>query len=238
VFKPTCVLAVCAAIVAATPAPARAQSGERAFLNFGVGAQPERHSVTASTSFPLYDETATVSAEQHISNGPLFEIGCGAHVTRSLAIGAAFSTFGRPGGGTLTASVPDPIFYNRPANLSRDASDLEHKERSIHVQALYFVPVNEKFDISLSAGPSFIHVSQDLITASVDSGTGAVTPTPVTETGNAVGFNAGGQINYLFTSRYGVGLFVGYAGGSVDLPHATGFKVGGFRTGLALQARF
>jgi len=239
VFKPTCVLAVCAAIVAAIPAAARAQSsGERAFLNFGVGAQPERYSVTASSSFPLYDETATVSAEQHISNGPVFEIGGGARVTRSLAIGAAFSTFGRPGGGTLTASVPDPIFYNRPTNVSRDASDLEHKERSIHVQALYFVPVNEKFDIALSAGPSFIHVSQDLITASVDSGTGAVTPTPVTETGNAVGFNAGGQINYLFTSRYGVGLFVGYAGGSVDLPHATGFKVGGFRTGLALQARF
>jgi outer membrane protein with beta-barrel domain len=236
VFKPTCVLAVCAAIVAATPAPARAQSGERAFLNFGVGAQPERHSVTASTSFPVYDETATVSAEQHISNGPLFEIGGGARVTRSLAFGAAFSTFGRPGGGTLTASVPDPIFYNRPTSVSRDASDLEHKERSIHVQAMYFVPVNSKFDISLSAGPSFIHVSQELVTANVD--TGSVTAARVTESGNAVGFNAGGQLNYLFTSRYGVGLFVGYAGGSVDLPHATDFKVGGFRTGLALQARF
>jgi hypothetical protein len=238
VFKLTCVLAACAAILAAMPATARAQSGERAFLNFGAGAQPERHSLTASSSFPLYDETATVSAEQHISNGPLFEIGGGAHVNRSLAIGAAFSTFGRPGTSTLTASVPDPIFYNRPTTVSRDASDLEHKERSIHVQALYFVPVNEKFDISLSAGPSFIHVSQDLITTSVDSGAGSVTPTRVTETGSGVGFNAGGQLNYLFTSRYGVGLFLGYAGGSVDLPHASGFKVGGFRTGLALQARF
>jgi hypothetical protein len=239
VFKTTCVLAVCAAIVTAIPAAAQAQGGsDRAFLTFGLGAQPERHSVTASSSFPLYDETATVSAEQHISNGPLFEIGGGARVTSSLAIGAAFSTFGRPGGGTLTASVPDPIFYSRPTNVSRDASDLEHKERSIHVQALWFVPVNSRFDIALSAGPSFIHVSQELITASVDAGSQAVAPTRLTETGNAVGFNAGGQLNYLFTSRYGVGLFVGYAGGSVDLPHATDFKVGGFRTGLALQARF
>jgi hypothetical protein len=228
---------VCAAIVAAAPAPAQAQgNGDRAFLNFGVGAQPERHSLTASNSFPLYDETATVSAEQHISNGPLFEIGGGARVARSLAIGAAFSTFGRPGGATLTASVPDPGFYNRPTAVSRDASDLEHKERSIHVQAVYFVPVNAKFDISLSAGPSFIHVSQELVTANVDSG--SVAATRVTETGNAVGFNAGGQLNYLFTSRYSVGLFVGYVGGSVDLPHASDFTVGGFRTGLALQARF
>jgi hypothetical protein len=227
---------VCTAIVAAAPVAAQAQDGRRAFLNFGVGAQPERHSLTAASSFPLYDETATVSAEQHVSNGPLFEIGGGARVARSLAIGAGFSTFGRPGGGTLTASVPDPIFYSRPTTVSRDVSDLEHKERSIHVQALYFVPVNAKLDISLSAGPSFIHVSQELVTAAVDAG--SVTATRVTETGNAVGFNAGGQLNYLFTPRYGVGLFVGYAGGSVDLPHASDFKTGGFRTGLALQARF
>jgi len=238
VFKTTCVLAACAAIVAATPAAARAQSGERAFVNFGAGAQPERDSLTASASFPLYDETATVSAEQHISNGPLFEVGGGVRVSRGLAIGAAFSTFGRPGDATLTASVPDPIFFNRPTTVSRDASDLEHKERSIHVQAVYFVPVNSKFDISLSAGPSFIHVSQELATASVGSGTQSVTVTSATETGNAVGFNAGAQGNYLFTPRYGVGLFFGYAGGSVDLPHASDFKIGGFRTGLALQARF
>jgi hypothetical protein len=239
VFKTTCVLAVCAAIVAAIPATARAQtSGERAFINFGAGAQPERHSLTASESFPLYDETVTVSAEQHISNGPLFEIGGGLRVTRGLAVGAAFSTFGRSGGGTLSASIPDPVFYSRPTSVSRDASDLEHKERNIHLQALWFVPVNSKFDIAVSAGPSFIHVSQELATASIVAGAQTVTVTRATETGSTVGFNAGAQGHYLVAPHFGVGLFFGYAGGSVDLPHASDFKVGGFRTGLALQARF
>lgn len=239
-FKTTCVLAVCAAICAATPVTARAQSnGQRAFINVGVGAQPQRQSLTASTSFPLYDETATVAAVQHIRNGALIEIGGGMRVTRRpLAIGAAFSMFGRPGGGTLTAAVPDPVFYSRPTTVSADANDLDHQERSIHLQAIWLVPVNPKFDISLSAGPSFIHVSQELATATVASGTQSVTVARATEAGTAVGFNAGFQGNFMFASRYGVGLFVGYAGGSVDLPHASDFKVGGFRTGLALQARF
>jgi hypothetical protein len=238
VIKTTCVLAVCAAIVAVTPTVAQAQGGDRGFLNFGVGAQPQRHSLSASESFPLYDELATIAAVQHISNGALIQVGGGVHVTRSLAIGAAFSTFGRPGGGTLTASVPDPIFYSRPTTVSGDASDLEHKERSIHLQATWLVPLSPKFDISLSAGPSFIRVSQELATASVTSGTQSVSVTRSIESGTAVGFNAAFQGNYMFASRYGVGLFVGYAGGSLDLPTAKDFSVGGFRTGLALQARF
>jgi hypothetical protein len=239
VFKTTCVLAACAAIVAATPAAAQAQgSGDRAFLNFGLGAQPQRQSLTASENFPLYDETATVAAVQHIRNGALIEIGGGARMTHSLAIGAAFSMFGRPGGGTLTASVPDPVFYSRPTTISADASDLEHKERSIHRQAIWLVPVNPKFEISLSAGPSFLHVSQELATASVASGTQSVTVTRAIESGTAVGFNAGFQGNFMFAPRYGVGVFFGYAGGSVDLPDAKDFSVGGLRTGVALQARF
>src|SRR3954467_9610178 len=164
-MKTTCVLAVCAAIVAATPATARAQGGgERMFLNLGVGAQPSRHSITASQNFPIYDEAATIAAVQQISNGGLVEIGGGGGMTRRVAIGAAFSMFGRPGGATLTASIPDPIFYNRPSTVSRDASDLEHSERSVHIQAIWLMPVSPRFDIALSAGPSFIHVSQELAT--------------------------------------------------------------------------
>jgi hypothetical protein len=238
VFKTTCVLAVCAAMLCAET-PAQAQSGgDRAFLNFGVGAQPQRRTVAASESFPLYDETATVAAAQHIANGALIEIGGGMRVARRLAIGAAFSTFGRPAGGTLTASVPDPVFYGRPTTVAADASDLEHKERSIHVQAIWLVPVSPKFDISVSAGPSFIRVSQELATASVASAAQSVAVTRTNESGTAVGVNAAFQGNFMFAPRYGVGIFFGYAGGSLDLPHAKDFSVGGFRTGVALQARF
>jgi hypothetical protein len=237
VFKTTCVLAVCAAMLAATPAQAQG-GGDRAFLNVGVGAQPQRRSVTASETFPLYDETATVAAVQHIANGALIEIGGGMRMARGLAVGAAFSMFGRPGGGTLTASVPDPVFYSRPTTVAADASDLQHKERSIHVQAIWLVPVSPRFDISLSAGPSFIRVSQELATASVASGTPSATVTRAIESGTAVGVNAAFQGNVMFAPRYGVGIFFGYAGGSLDLPDAKGFRVGGLRTGVALQARF
>jgi hypothetical protein len=229
-----------ALLVGAAPVPAAAQSDAAApaFLNVGVGAQPQRHTVTAATSFPLYDETATIAAVQHIRNGALFEVGGGFRLARRLSFGAAFSMFGRPGSGSLTASIPDPIFYSRPATVSTDANDLAHAERDLHLQAIWFLPVSPKFDVSLSAGPSILHVSQDIATASVASATQSVTVARTTESATAVGFNAGVQGNYMFAPRYGVGLFVGYAGGSIDLPSATDTKVGGLRTGLALQVRF
>ena len=34
------------------------------FLNIDAGAQPQRQTITATNSFPLYDETATVTVTQ------------------------------------------------------------------------------------------------------------------------------------------------------------------------------
>jgi hypothetical protein len=115
-------------------------------------------------------------------------------------------------------------------------SDLEHKERSLHLQAIYFAPVSPKIDVAVSAGPSFIFVSQDFGTASV--GAQGFAPTHKNETGTAFGFNAGVQMNYLFQPQYGLGFFLGYDGGSLDLPSSAGMHVGGFRIGLAFQTRF
>jgi hypothetical protein len=208
-----------------------------AFINVGVGAQPQRRTLAATSSFPLYDEIATIAATQQIRSGAFFEVSGGYRVAPRFAVAAGFSSFGRPGTGTLTASIPDPIFYDRPATSSRDLGDLKHTERGIHVQALYFLPVSPKIDLALSAGPSFIRVSQQLpaMTVAADQ---SVTVGTTTESGTAKGFNAGLQTNYMFAPRYGVGFFVGYAGGSVDLPGAAGVKAGGVRTGVALQARF
>jgi hypothetical protein len=229
-------------MIAAAPQRAAAQAAaapsDRAFIDVGVGAQPQRRTLSASNSFSLYDETATVAAIQRIRNGALLEIGGGVRLMPHLQVGAAFSTFGRPGGGSLTASIPDPIFYNRPSTFSSEANDLAHSERSIHLRAIWNLPVTPKLDVALSAGPSFLHVSQELATASVPSGSQSVTVARARQSGTAKGFNAGIQANYLFAPHYGVGLFGGYAGGSLDLPGASGVTVGGVRTGLALQARF
>jgi len=227
------VVGMCARQTAAQPATGIEAT---AFVNIGIGIQPHTRTVTATDSFPLFDETATITSVQEIRNGALFEVGGGYHVSPRFAVGAGFSTFGRAGTGTITASIPDPIFFDRPAIDAANVSDLEHKERSLHLQAIYVAPVSPKVHVAVSAGPSFIFVSQDFGTATV--GSQGFAPTHKTETGTAFGFNVGAQITYLFRPQYGLGFFVGYDGGSLDLPSSAGMHVGGFRTGLAFQTRF
>lgn len=222
--------------VGRTWAQTSAGAEPKVFVNIGVGIQPHQRTLTATDSFPVFDENATITSVQEIRNGPVFDVGGGFHVSPRFAVGAGFSTFGRAGTGTVTASIPDPVFYDRPTTATATVGDLEHKERSLHLQAIYFAPLSAKVDVAVSAGPSFIFVSQDFGTATV--GSQGLAATHKNETGTAFGFNAGIQINYLFQPQYGLGLFVGYDGGSLDLPSSAGVHVGGFRTGLAFQTRF
>jgi hypothetical protein len=44
--------------------------------------------------------------------------------------------------------------------------------------------------------------------------------------------------NYLITPTFGLGVYLRYAGASVDLPSQSGVKVGGFQAGGGLRIRF
>ena len=98
--------------------------------------------------------------------------------------------------------------------------------------------MTDKIDVAFSAGPSFIHVTQQLATVTVPAGTQNATASQETQAGTAIGANVGFDGTYMFTPRFGVGLFARYAGGSVDLPAVSGLRVGGFRTGLGFRTRF
>jgi hypothetical protein len=223
----------------ACAAGASAQSSEeRAFLNINAGAQPQQRTLTTSSGFPLYDETATVTSTVPIQNGPVFEASGGYRVWRRLSIGGGFSSFSRSSTGALVASIPDLVFVGRPKTVTAEVADLAHTETGVHVRALWFVPLHEKVELALSAGPSIIWVGQDLAAVSVAPGTQSVTVTKQREHATGLGVNAGADLSYLFAPRFGVGLFVQYAGASVDLPTAAPLTVGGFQTGLGLRLRF
>jgi len=220
---------------------ARAQSEllQAEFLNIALGAQPQRQTITASTSFPLYDEVATVTDTQRIRNGMVFDVSGGMRIGHNLTAGAGFSQFGRAGTGTVAASIPNPRVFDQPLLISRDADNLAHTERAIHGRLTWFTPVSDALDISVSAGPSLIHVVQGLATGiTVATGTQTVSLGTATQSGNAFGFNAGIDGNYMLASRVGVGLWVRYTYGKLDLPDVKGLKVGGLQGGLGFRARF
>ena len=209
------------------------------FVNIDAGAQPQRQTITATNSFPLYDETATVTVSQRIRNGAVYDVSGGVRIAHNLAAGVGFSQFGRTGTGTVSASIPSPRFFDQPLRVSRDADNLEHTERTIHGRITWFMPVTDSLDVSLSGGPSYIHVVQGLATGvTVAPGTQTVSLGNETQTGNVLGANAGIDANLMLASRFGLGLWVRYTYGKLDLPDIKDFKVGGVQGGLGLRARF
>jgi len=210
-----------------------------AFLNIDAGAQPQRQTITASSSFPLYDETATVTVSQRIRNGAVFDISGGVRIAHNLAAGIGVSQFGRSGTGTVFASIPNPRFYDQPLPVAKDAGDLEHTERAIHARITWFVPVTDSIDISVSGGPSYIRVVQGVATGvTVAQGTQSVVIANETQSGNAFGVNGGIDGNLMLTPAFGFGAWIRYTYGKLDLPDVKGLKVGGAQGGLGFRARF
>jgi hypothetical protein len=231
-----------AGLIMACAVPAGAQSAAvpagQGFLNVNLGAQPNRRTITSSQSFSLYGETAKIDATQRVANGPVFEVAGGYRVRRLFSLGAGFSFFSSKGSAAMTAVIPNPIFFDRLATVSVTAADLKRSETGVHIRALWTIPVRDKINLSVSAGPSIIHVSQQIASGTVPANTQTLNSTFNEETGNAFGVNIGFDGAYMVTPRAGVGLFVQYAGGSVDLTDAKGVKAGGVQAGLGLRLRF
>jgi hypothetical protein len=225
-------------LAGSSTASAQAPSPSSVFVDVNGGAQTQTQTLNTSTSFPLYGETAIINAAQAIDGGGLFDFGAGYRITRAFGIGVGFSFFSKTGEGNLAASIPDPLVLNRPRAVTASATGLKHREIGTHVMAVWFLPIDDKLDVTLFAGPSFIRLTQDVISGSVPAGTQTLNTANQTEKANATGANVGASVNYMFAPQYGIGIFLRYAGASTDLPSATDVKVGGFQVGGGLRLRF
>ena len=192
----------------------------------------------AASSLQRGASIATVTSSLPIRNGAIFEIGGGYRIRPRFAVAVAFSSFSRSSVGALAASVPDPIFYGQSTVTTAQTSALDHAERAVHIEAVWSTPLTHKIDLALSAGPSFIRVTQQVETMSVPTGAQSAVVSKDTAAGTAFGANVGVESHYMFAPRFGVGLFVRYAAGSVDLPSISKLTVGGFRTGLGFRVAF
>src|SRR5436190_12368852 len=240
-MKPTTVcmgMAVVCLLAATASAQTAGATETNFFVDVNVGGQFLHHTVDSTVSFPLYDETATVSSSQKTGNGFVFEIGGGYKFTPSLAAGLSFSTFGSKADASVTAKIPHPLFFDQPLTVNTTATDLERTERDVHVRLFWFLPVSDKMDVALSAGPSVIKVSQQLPSGTVANGTQNLTVTPVTESKNGVGVNFGVDGTYLVTPKIGVAIVIHYVYASMDLNSVSGVGAGGVQAGVGLHYRF
>jgi hypothetical protein len=219
-------------------APATAQTTKNIFVDVNAGVQVASRSFVVD-AFPIvYGEAAILSTSHKIGSAGLFDVSGGYRVWRDLSIGLGFSYAGGSTDADMTAAVPHPLFHDQRVE-TKATVDAKHSEKTFHLQAIWTIPVTDKMDASFSVGPSFITANQDLVTGiTVVPGTQDATPALETQSDTAAGFNIGADLTYLLNPRYGVGGFIRYVGGSVDLPSAENLKLGGFQIGGGARFRF
>ena len=250
------VVAATLAMMALSAAEARAQFSwapfdGRLIVSVNVASQVGNQDIDRSTTFTLYDEAATVEFAQKIESGVLFDIG-GAYrlkPTAAYGVGITYTALSSRESASITGLLPHPLFFDRARSFSVTTDGLEHEERAVHLQALWFVPFVEKVDITLSAGPSFFTVTQGFARGisfsenppSFDSIT-VDSVDVVTLEESAVGLHIGADVTYSFTPKVGVGALMRFTRGTADFNLAEGqeaeVKVGGFQIGVGLRVRF
>jgi hypothetical protein len=231
-----------AAVLLAIGSDAAAQSVAPAMsINFTAAAQPNRRDLASGSTFTIYQEDATLTSTVRVPNGLYYELSVGRRVWRELTAGVGFSYFKSAGTGSTVASIPSPVLFNQNRAVTVDSEDLNRKEVGAHIKFSWFIPVNDKIDIALSAGPSFVQVTQDLVIATaadIPPGTQTVTPRIAGQQKIGIGVNASFDGTYKITAKFGVGLLIQYAGGKVDLDTAPDTAFGGFQGGLGIRLRF
>ena len=247
--------AVAALALFATPVAAQTPpQSPRAFATINFGYQVQSQDIAQAGEFTLYDETGTFSATHSIDGGPFFEIGGGYQILRNypnFSVGLSYAQrSGNSRDVTLTARVPHPVFFEQLRDASATVADLEHKERAVHIQAMWTVPVTVEFDVTVFAGPSFFTVEEDLIESITPTEVGGdfsqVNLEPVgvsSQKESTVGFNLGVDGRYMFTRNIGAGAMLRFTHAGVSLTSPTGgddIKVdaGGFEIAAGLRFRF
>jgi hypothetical protein len=156
-----------------------------------------------------------------------------------FGVAVGYTSFSATGTAQGTASIPNPLFFNRPAAVTITGTDAKRTDRSVYFVVVGFMPITDKMELSGFIGPSVTSVKQELIfDASVPSGTQSVATPIQSESGTAKGVNVGADLAYQIQKQVGAGVFVRYNGGSADLSSVQDVKAGGFQIGIGARLRF
>jgi len=246
-------LIVCG-VFAGTARDAAAQGAtwaDRGYINVGWGVESGSSAMSDTKTAPIYEETATITSSSTFTSGSLFDVGFGVRVVKNLTIGVSYHQEQNDTDGTLTGSIPSPVFFNRPRQLNSTVTGLERKEQATHFQIGWVVPIGEKFDVMVYGGPSFFRLTQGTvsnvtITEQGGSFTTVVATPTITERAKSVtGYNAGADATYIVWSndsiRLGVGGFVRFTQASTEVEMLTTSQptdVGGMQFGFGGRIRF
>jgi hypothetical protein len=220
----------------------------RFFVNidglYQAGSQDQRRTVP----FTVYDEQGAFDIARRIGGGGALDISGAYRVRGSLAVGLGISRFADTATGNVAGAVPHPLFFDRHRPFALEAPDLRHRETGVHLQAIWWVPVTNEWDVAVSVGPSFFSVSQthvaDVQFVEIGAPWDAVSASiagRADRSASGAGFNLGAESSYMLTRHLGAGVTLRFARATVDLPSGAGdasVRAGGFQVGAGLRLRY
>jgi Outer membrane protein beta-barrel domain len=238
------IILVAAAIL--RPAPAAAQSG--AWTDAGYVTISGFYQTASGFSDLVrptqFGEAAQVDTRYGINGLPGIDAGAGVRVWRNLALGVDVGFLSKSGGGSITAQMPHPFYFNRPRAVTGDASGLTRAETAVNIEALVMLPIPSRWQAAVFGGPTWFMVDQDLVTTVTlteaypfDAATFAGT-TVVRQSRSKAGFNVGGDVSYMMRPHVGVGVDVRFSRARIALTDTATVIAGGPHVGGGLRLRF
>jgi hypothetical protein len=236
------IVAVLAIGLSATSASAQTmQWTDKGYITVNGGAQTGSDTLDTNSSFTLYDEPATISSTQKVKGGGFFDIGGAYRVWgKNLLAGVSFSRTASDADVALTASIPDPLFHDRPRAVSSTISGAKHTENAVHLSAIWMMPVANKIDVGIFAGPTIFSIKQQAVGVPTVTEPVPTVAAPLGEVKKTSGgFNVGVDVQYMIARRWGVGGLARFTWGSATIDGATEkLKLGGFQIGAGGRVRF
>ena len=213
---------------------------DRAFLNASGGFQPGKKNVTGTLSFPLYEETATVETAREVKGSAVWDVTGGMRVWNNYGVALSVSGRSANSDGTVTASIPHPVFFDQHRAVTGSVSGMQHKELWTGVLGVYMFPMTDKFEVMAMAGPAVVNVKHETVrdVAIAEGSTPTVTVSLETAKKSVWALMAGVDGRYLVTNRIGVGAYVRYAAATANLTSSLKLKVGGVQVGAGVRVRF
>jgi hypothetical protein len=100
---------------------------DKGYVSISGGGQAGSHDLGGSLSFQQYEETATITTTQKVKGGGLFDIGGAYRVWgKNLLAGVSFSHIASKSDVTLSATIPDPVVFDKPRTVTSSQTGAKH----------------------------------------------------------------------------------------------------------------
>jgi len=200
----------------------------RVFASVGGGYQAARGSATYGDAQVVFQEEATAEARLSPRGAPALEVGGGVRVLGPVGLGLTLSTVQAKQVTTLSATVPHPLLFRRPATATA-VDSRNRSEVALHIQALARIRAGRRLSLGLAGGPSRFHVRQPLAadaelepTLNADLGFTIAMPTVLFDTVSASvwGFHAGADATLRVSQNVSIGAIARYSRAVVHVENA------------------